>query len=68
MQWIRYTAEQRQWAIEQMGPPSNRRIRALVLASGITEVTLRPWRNAALIEESLVRKDSGQAHGCPLGA
>ncbi|WP_458070055.1 IS3 family transposase [Rhodanobacter sp. BL-MT-08] len=61
MKWVRYTAEQRQWAIEQMGPPTNRRIRALALASGITEVTLRTWRNAALIEGSLVRKDSGQS-------
>jgi hypothetical protein len=61
MKWVRYTAEQRQWAIEQMGPPANRRIRALALASGITEVTLRTWRNAALIEGSLVRKDSGQS-------
>jgi hypothetical protein len=33
----------------------------LALASGITEVTLRTWRNAALIEGSLVRKDSGQS-------
>ena len=61
MKWVRYTAEQRQWAIAQMGPPSNRRIRALALSSGITEVTLRTWRNAALIEGSLVRKDSGQS-------
>jgi len=61
MKWVRYTVEQRQWAIAQMGPPSNRPIRAIALASGITEVTLRTWRNAALIEGSLMRKDSGQS-------
>lgn len=47
--------------IEQTGPPSTRRVRALALSSGMTEVPLRTRRNAALIDGSLVRKDSGQS-------
>jgi transposase-like protein len=61
MKWVRYTAEQRQWAVSQMGPPVNRTIRSLALATGITEVSLRTWRNAALIEGLLVRKDGKQS-------
>ena len=61
MKWVRYTAQQRQCAIEQMGPLFIRPVRTLALASGIIEVTLRTWRNAALMEGSLVRKDSGQS-------
>lgn len=41
MKYIRYTQEQRDWAIEQMMPPLNRAVVELAKATRITEVTLR---------------------------
>lgn len=47
MKQIRYTAEQRQWALEQMQAPYNRSVVELARESGVTSVTLRSWRKAA---------------------
>ena len=47
MKHVRYTKEQREWAIEQMMPPQNRAVVALANATGITEVTLRTWQRRA---------------------
>lgn len=46
MKQMRYSAEQRRWAIEQMKPPLNRTVKMLAKETGITEVTLRVWRDA----------------------
>jgi transposase-like protein len=43
----RYSAEVRQWAVEQMMPPYNRAVIELSGASGITTVTLHTWRRNA---------------------
>ncbi len=44
---MRYTAEQKRWAIEQMKAPLNRTVVELAKESGITAVTLRTWRDEA---------------------
>jgi transposase-like protein len=49
----RYTAEQKAWAVAQMGPPTNRTIRELAKTSGITEVSLRTWRESARAQRGL---------------
>lgn len=54
MKVVRYTQQEREWAIEQMMPPLNRRIVELAEATGITTVTLRTWRKAAIAEGKLV--------------
>lgn len=54
MKQVRYTQEQREWAVEQMMPPFNRRIVELAKATGITTVTLRTWQKAARDEGKLV--------------
>lgn len=59
MQYKRYTAEQKRWVIEQMAPPLCRTVVELAKATGITEVTVRTWRNAALAAGELTM--SGQA-------
>lgn len=47
MKWIRYTEEQREWAVQQMMPPLNRAVVELAKATGISTVTLRQWQKAA---------------------
>lgn len=47
MKQIRYTAEQKRWAVEQMKPPLNRTVVEVAKETGITEVSLRTWRDAA---------------------
>lgn len=61
MKQIRYTPEQRQAAVEQMGPPHHRPIKALAKATGITEVTLRTWRREAIAAGQLLRRDPRQS-------
>lgn len=61
MKQIRYTPEQRQAAVEQMGPPHHRPIKALSKATGITEVTLRTWRREAIEAGQLLRRDPRQS-------
>ena len=43
----RYSAETREWAIQQMMPPFNCAVIELSGATGITTVTLRTWRQSA---------------------
>lgn len=62
MKWVRYTQEQREWAIAQMMPPLNRRVTELARISGITTVTLRTWQNAARAEGKIVPGDGKQAN------
>lgn len=47
MKQIRYTPEQKRWAIEQMKSPLNRTVAEVAKDTGITEVSLRTWRDAA---------------------
>lgn len=61
MKYIRYTQEQRDWAIEQMMPPLNRAIVALAKATGITEVTLRTWQRQSRAEGRIVPGDGQQS-------
>ena len=61
MKPIRYTPEQRQAAVEQMGPPHHRPVKALAKATGITEVTLRTWRREAIEAGQLLRRDPRQS-------
>jgi transposase-like protein len=46
MKQMRYTAEQKRWAVEQMKAPLNRTVKELAQETGITEVSLRTWRDA----------------------
>ena len=41
MRQIRYSDEQRRWAVEQMKVPVNKTVKQLAKETGITEVTLR---------------------------
>jgi Transposase len=59
---IRYTAQQREWAIEQMMPPVNRAIVELSKATGITQITLRTWQKAARLEGKIVPGDGKQSN------
>lgn len=61
MKQIRYSPEQRQAAVAQMGPPHNQPIKALAKATGITEVTLRTWRREAIEAGQLIRRDPRQS-------
>ena len=61
MKHVRYTKEQRDWAIEQMMPPLNRAVVALAKATGITEVTLRTWQRRARAEGRIVPGDGQQS-------
>jgi transposase-like protein len=54
MKRVRYTPEQREWAVGQMKAPHNRSVVALAKETGITEVTLRTWRDAARGKGELV--------------
>ena len=47
MKQVRYTAEQKRWAVEQMKSPLNRTVAEVAEDTGITEVSLRAWRDAA---------------------
>ncbi len=62
MKWVRYTQEQREWAIMQMMPPLNRRVTELARVTGITTVTLRTWQNMARAEGKIVPGDGKQAN------
>jgi transposase-like protein len=57
MKWIRYTIDQREWAIQQMMPPLNRAIVELAKTTGITTVTLRTWQKIARAEGGIVPGD-----------
>ena len=61
MKHVRYTKEQREWAIEQMMPPQNRAVVALANATGITEMTLRTWQRRARAEGRIVPGDGQQS-------
>lgn len=50
----RYTAQEREWAIQQMMPPLNRAVVELARSTGITPVTLRVWQNMARAEGRIV--------------
>lgn len=54
MKQMRYTAEQREWAISQMMPPINRAVAELAKATGITTVTLRTWQAIARADGRIV--------------
>lgn len=47
MKQVRYTAEQKRWAVEQMKSPKNSTVKELAKETGITEVSLRTWRDEA---------------------
>ncbi len=47
MKLVRYTEEQRRQALDQMKMPLNKTIKQVAKETGITEVTLRTWREAA---------------------
>ena len=53
----RYSAEEREWVIQQMMPPPNRAVVELAEATGITPVTLRTWQNLARAEGRIVPGD-----------
>jgi hypothetical protein len=61
MKRVRYTQEQREWAIEQMMPPLNRAVTELARVTGITTVTLRTWQNIARAEGKIVPGHGKQA-------
>ncbi len=47
MKQVRYSQEQKRWALDQMKTPVNKTIKQVAKETGITEVTLRTWREAA---------------------
>ncbi|EHP38499.1 hypothetical protein OR16_36790, partial [Cupriavidus basilensis OR16] len=57
----RYTAERREWVVEQMMPPLNRSVVELAKATGITTVTLRTWREMARAAGRIVPGDGKQS-------
>jgi transposase-like protein len=61
MKQIRYTAEQREWAIQQMMPPFNRAVVELAKTTGITTVTLRVWQKMARAEGRIMLGDGKQS-------
>jgi Transposase len=54
MKYKRYTAEQKAWAVGQMKSPDNRTVVELAKETGITEVSLRHWRDQARASGELV--------------
>jgi transposase-like protein len=48
MERRRYTEAQKSWVLLQMAPPLNRTVVELARETGITTVTLRTWRRAAI--------------------
>jgi transposase-like protein len=61
MKQIRYTAEQREWAIQQMMPPFNRAVVELAKVTGVTTVTLRVWQKMARAEGRVMLGDGKQS-------
>jgi len=61
MKQVRYTTEQREWAIQQMMPPLNRAVVELAKVTGITTVTLRVWQKAARAEGRIMLGDGKQS-------
>lgn len=61
MKQIRYTAEQREWVVQQMMPPLNRAVVELAKATGITTVTLRVWQKMARAEGRIMLGDGKQS-------
>lgn len=59
MKYIRYSPEQREWALSQMKLPHNRTVVELSKETGITEVTLRVWRDAERAKGELVPSGYG---------
>jgi transposase-like protein len=59
MKYIRYSPEQREWAVSQMKLPHNRTVVELAKETGITEVTLRAWRDAERAKGGLVPSGEG---------
>lgn len=53
MKFRRYTDEQKAWAVAQMKAPKSLTVKALAKASGITEVSLRTWRDDARAKRGL---------------
>lgn len=43
----RYSAEYKEWVVEQMMPPVNRSVAELAKETGVTPVSLRTWRDEA---------------------
>lgn len=62
MKWVRYSKEQREWAIQQMMPPLNRAVVELAKATGITTVTLRTWQKEARAEGRIVPGDGKKSN------
>ena len=62
MKQIRYTTEQREWAIQQMMPPLNRAVVELAKTTGITTVTLRIWQKMARAEGRVMLGDGKQSN------
>lgn len=54
MKFVRYTAEEKRFALEQMLPPVNRSVVELAHQTGITTVTLRTWLKQAKAEGKIV--------------
>lgn len=47
MKQVRYSEEQKRWALDQMKAPVNKTVKQVANETGITEVSLRTWREAA---------------------
>ena len=58
MKQVRYTAQQKEWVIQQMMLPINRAVVELAQATGITTTTLRTWQREARTEGRIVPGDS----------
>ena len=58
MKQKRYNAEQKQWALKQMSPPIAKRCSKVSRETGITPVTLRAWRNAAIVAGEMTEHSS----------
>lgn len=63
MESKRYTAEYREWALQQMMPPVNRAVVELAKATGVTTVTLRTWQKLARAEGRIVAGDVKKSDG-----
>lgn len=50
MEHRRYTAEEKAWVVEQLSAPLRRTVVEVAKETGITQVTLRTWRDAAKAE------------------
>ncbi|MNV25993.1 Transposase [compost metagenome] len=59
MKQIRYSPEQKEWALSQMKLPHNRTVVELARETGITEVTLRTWRDAQRAQGELIPSGQG---------